>query len=692
MARPSVSKTLYLGPGTIADAGGVLARSATSNSSEWCCFLTPFNARWLPNMVYNSPKLFDDKTSPLTLLHADMYTVPIDLVVVGCPLLTLLERKGKMECFIIVIQSESPMNKTVVEGKVKRLLQSVWKCPAPDPDTLKLISLTLTPFTDEVCKSIGIPLRKVCSAPEYQPLRAMLTVGMGQRYLDNRSYYLQLLDQQRNPAAYEFKLLGTIDIDKFNVIRAGLETNRMIPLTDKAQSASALALEDMRELDYMAAKQTASDVSIEENQFTLVTFKDSDSEKLAEYSLAVGTLPDEVSVALEGDSEQQLAFLSGITNESEMLVSFTGDVPEIKYLEGSSQIEIHGAEVPNARKGGDAKDNKIMALLGVTTDQYLLWQACIRKDALSEFNCMFEPYNEFPFAFKERGEQEGLDEFKGRLDSAIASNPSVCKAVYKFVTTSIEARQMNKTLGSCSAKETRDFLGESGRGTKRLADAIHSSNTGRQKKHRLQESQAGQSVNMSSSNPANFFCRQAKSLQHVQANLVTSFIQAYGGKPEKWGQDVCIAKKLCRVYLTLVKEGLAKPILSSKYANTYDTCISKPFQRLTGRDAPTFNFKKELGFNTCQKCWQQVSGGTELICEAFCSLACLGDYYHRRCMNCDCGITTDIMAETTTCGCDEMRFASVVGQWADHLNDFDKVSIAMRVLRFKEAKSTLATS
>ena len=645
-------------------------------------------------MVYNSPKLFDDKTSPLTLLHADMYTVPIDLVVVGCPLLTLLERKGKMECFIIVIQSESPVNKTVVEGKVKRLLQSVWKCQAPDPDTLKLILLTLTPFTDEVCKSIGIPLRKVCCAPEYQPLRAMLTNGMGQRYLDNRSYYLQLLDQQRNPAAYEFKLLGTIDIDKFNVIRAGLETNRMIPLTDKAQSASALALEDMRELDYMAAKQTASDVSIEENQFTLVTFKDSDSEKLAEYSLAVGTLPDEVSVALEGDSEQQLAFLSGITHESEMLVSFTGDVPEIKYLEGSSQVEIHGAEVPNAMKGGDDKDNKIMALLGFTTDQYLLWQACIRNDALSEFNCMFEPYNEFPFAFKERGEQEGLDDFKGRLDSAIASNPSVCRAVRKFVTTSIEARQMNKTLGSCSAKETRDLLGESGRGSKRsLADAIHASKTGGQKRQRLQESQAGQSVNMSSSNPANFFCRQAKSLQHVQANLVTSFIQAYGGKPEKWGKDnVDIAKKLCRVYLTLVKEGLAKPILSSKYANTYDLCITKPFQRLTGRDAPAFNFKKELGFNTCQKCWEQVSGGTELISDAFCSQACLGDYYQRRCMNCDDRITTDIMAETTTCGCDDMRFASVVGQWADRLDDFDKISIAVRVLRFKEAKSTLATS
>ena len=445
-------------------------------------------------------------------------------------------------------------------------------------------------------------------------------------------------------------------------------------------------------MDYMAAKQSASDVSIEEDKLTLVTFKDTDSEKLAEYSLAVGTLPVDVSVALEGDYEQQLAFLSGITAESEMLVPFTGDIPEIEYTEHLKQVAIHGAD---ARKGEDERDKHLMAQLEFTADRYLLWQACIRMDALIEFNLMFEPYNEFPFAFKPRGEQEALQDFQGRLDSAILSSPNVREAVRQFVTASSEARQMNKTLMSNSAKENRDFLGESGRGgTKRsLANAIHSSNTGRQKKQRLQQSQAGQSVNMSSSNPANFFCREAKALQHVQSNLVTSFIQAYGGLPAKWGKDVCIAKKLCRVYLTLVKEDLAKPILSSKYANTYDTFISKPFQRLTGREAPAFNFKNELGFSTCQKCFTQVSSRTEMFDDAFCSLACFGAYYQRRCMNCDDRITASLMTETTTCGCDDTQFASVVGQWGvRELSDFDKISIAMRVMRFKKAKSTLATS
>ena len=221
-----------------------------------------------------------------------------------------------------------------------------------------------------------------------------------------------------------------------------------------------------------------------------------------------------------------------------------------------------------------------------------------------------------------------LRDFQGRLDSAILSSPNVREAVRQFVTASSEARQMNKTLMSNSAKENRDYIGESGRGgTKRsLANAIHSSNTGRQKKATFAAESGwaiGQHVQFESCqlllSGGQGFAACTVQLGHFHPGIRRSASKV--GKGRLHRQEV-----LCRVYLTLVKEDLAKPILGSKYANTYDTFISKPFQRLTGREAPAFNFKNELGFSTCQKCFTQVSSRTDVFDDAFCSLACFGAY------------------------------------------------------------------
>ncbi len=220
-AAPAMVDTLFMGPGTIDNAGGVRVVDVASTRS-WCGFLPARDCQLITNVFYNAPKFFGGK-NPLKFVHADLYTVPLELVAVGCDAQMLIAAKGKTPALLFILGFTSDVARSQIRSLMRRLLAEIWTRKGATEDVMDSVLMTLRPFTSEMCKTIWLRFRFDFMDANMATFKLKLEDATGQKYYDHEKYYLALLEQQRQIMNGElplFPLFGRIDMDKFAEVRA----------------------------------------------------------------------------------------------------------------------------------------------------------------------------------------------------------------------------------------------------------------------------------------------------------------------------------------------------------------------------------------------------------------------------------------------------------------------------------------
>ena len=324
-AAPAMVDTLFLGPGTIDNAGGVRVVNVASTRS-WCGFLPQKDCQLITNVFYNAPKFFGAK-NPLRFVHADLYNVPLELVAVVDAQM-LIAAKGKTPALLFILGFTGDVARSQIRTLMRRLLAEIWTRKGATEAVMDSVLMTLRPFTSEVCKTLGLRFRFDFMDANMATFRLKLEDAMGQKYYDHEKYYLALLDQQRqiiNGERPGFKLGGFIDMDKFAEVRAELHRQSQLAIGN-GEEVQAISDGSEYELDYAAAKVAANSVvDVELHGQYLLRFKAEDSDKIT------ALMNDEKfrASSYDRDLEQQLAFLSGIAEPVETFQHGYTQVPEL---------------------------------------------------------------------------------------------------------------------------------------------------------------------------------------------------------------------------------------------------------------------------------------------------------------------------------------------------------------------------